>query len=58
MLHDADYEAWPAEHPRRIVAWLEERGELAVAHAVRPLHALGRVVRHGARQERCSLATS
>jgi len=34
MLHDADYEAWPAEHPRRIVAWLQERGELAVAHAV------------------------
>lgn len=34
MLHDADYEAWPEEHPRRIVAWLEERGEREVAHAV------------------------
>lgn len=34
MLHDADYEAWPDEHPRRIVAWLEERGERDVAHAV------------------------
>jgi len=34
MLHDADYEAWPEEHPRRIVAWLEERGEPEVAHAV------------------------
>ena len=34
MLHDADYEAWPAEHPQRIVAWLRERGEPQVAHAV------------------------
>lgn len=34
MLHDADYEAWPEEHPRRIVAWLEERGEREIAHAV------------------------
>ena len=34
MLHDADYEAWPEEHPGRIVAWLAERGEAEVAHAV------------------------
>lgn len=34
MLHDADYDAWPDEHPRRIVAWLRERGEEAIAHAV------------------------
>lgn len=34
MLHDADYEAWPEEHPRRIVAWLEERGERELAHAI------------------------
>ncbi len=34
MLHDADYEAWPAEHPKRIVSWLVERGEPAIAHAV------------------------
>lgn len=34
MLHDADYDQWPEEHPKRIVAWLEERGEAAVAHAV------------------------
>ncbi len=34
MLHDADYEAWPEEHPHRIVAWLRERGEDAIAHAV------------------------
>lgn len=34
MLHDADYEAWPDEHPRRIVAWLREQGEDDIAHAV------------------------
>ncbi len=34
MLHDADYEKWPAEHPHRIVAWLRERGEEEVAHAI------------------------
>jgi predicted hydrolase (HD superfamily) len=34
MLHDADYEKWPEEHPGRIVAWLAEQGEPAIAHAV------------------------
>jgi len=34
MLHDADYEAWPEEHPARIVAWLRERGETQIAHAI------------------------
>lgn len=34
MLHDADYEAWPEEHPARIVAWLCEQGEEEIAHAV------------------------
>lgn len=34
MLHDADYEKWPEEHPRRIVAWLEERGEADLAYAI------------------------
>jgi predicted hydrolase (HD superfamily) len=34
MLHDADYEAWPEEHPKRIVAWLVEQREPEVAHAV------------------------
>jgi predicted hydrolase (HD superfamily) len=34
MLHDADYEAWPEDHPNRIVAWLRERGEESIAHAV------------------------
>lgn len=34
LLHDADYDQWPEEHPRRIVAWLETRGEAALAHAI------------------------
>ena len=34
MLHDADYEKWPDEHPHRIVAWLRERGEDDLAHAI------------------------
>lgn len=34
MLHDADYEKWPDEHPHRTVAWLRGIGEEALAHAV------------------------
>jgi predicted hydrolase (HD superfamily) len=34
LVHDADYEQWPDEHPRRVVAWLGERGEPEIAHAV------------------------
>jgi predicted hydrolase (HD superfamily) len=34
MLHDADYEQWPDDHPNRIVAWLGERGEEAIAYAI------------------------
>ena len=34
MLHDADYERWPEEHPARIVAWLRERDEEPIAHAI------------------------
>src|SRR6266403_570719 len=34
LLHDADYEKWPEEHPQRIIAWLRERGEEAIAHAI------------------------
>ncbi|MBR59308.1 MAG: metal-dependent phosphohydrolase [Myxococcales bacterium] len=39
MLHDADYEKWPEDHPNRIVAWLRERSEgddemAAIAHAI------------------------
>jgi predicted hydrolase (HD superfamily) len=38
MLHDADYEKWPEEHPDRIVAWLEEQEEGAMAHAISAHH--------------------
>jgi len=34
LLHDADYERWPDDHPKRIVAWLRERDEEAIAHAI------------------------
>ena len=34
MLHDADYEQWPEDHPNRIVAWLRERGEDEIAYAI------------------------
>lgn len=34
LLHDADYERWPEEHPRRIVAWLKDRGQEELAYAV------------------------
>jgi predicted hydrolase (HD superfamily) len=34
LLHDADYDRWPDEHPRRIVSWLTEQGEPEIAQAV------------------------
>ncbi len=34
MLHDADYEQWPEDHPNRTVAWLREQDEAEIAHAV------------------------
>jgi predicted hydrolase (HD superfamily) len=34
LIHDADYDRWPEEHPRRVVAWLRERGEPEIAQAV------------------------
>lgn len=38
MLHDADYEKWPEEHPGRIVDWLRRRGEAGIAHAISAHH--------------------
>lgn len=34
MLHDADYEAWPEEHPNKIVTLLREKGEEKIARAI------------------------
>ena len=34
LLHDADYEAWPEEHPHRIVKLLREHGEEEIAYAI------------------------
>ena len=34
LLHDADYEKHPDEHPKIITATLEERGEQEIAHAI------------------------
>ena len=34
MLHDADYEKWPDEHPQRIVAHLRELDMPEIAHAI------------------------
>lgn len=34
LLHDADYEAFPDQHPRVIVERLETMGEARIAHAI------------------------
>lgn len=34
LLHDADYEKHPEEHPKVITGILEERGEQEIAHAI------------------------
>lgn len=34
LLHDADYDQWPEDHPQRIVDWLREQGEEDMAYAV------------------------
>lgn len=34
LLHDADYEKYPDQHPNVIVQQLEERGETEIAHAI------------------------
>ncbi len=34
LLHDADYEAYPDQHPQVIVKRLQDRGEEALAHAI------------------------
>lgn len=34
LLHDADYDKYPEEHPHKIVNILNERGENKIAHAI------------------------
>jgi predicted hydrolase (HD superfamily) len=34
LLHDADYDQWPEDHPRRTVDWLRQRGEEELAYAI------------------------
>lgn len=34
LLHDADYETWPEQHPQPIVALLREAGEEDIAYAI------------------------
>lgn len=34
LLHDADYDQWPEDHPKRIVEWLRARSEEPIAHAI------------------------
>jgi len=55
ILHDADYEAWPEEHPGRIVAELRRRGEGEVAHAI-SAHYTGWGVPHASALDRALVA--
>lgn len=34
LLHDADYDQWPEEHPHKIVKLLQQEGEHGIAHAI------------------------
>lgn len=38
LIHDADYDQWPEDHPNHVVAWLREQGEEEIAHAVSAHH--------------------
>ncbi len=55
LLHDADYETWPEEHPQRIVKWLRERGEEPIAHAI-SAHYTKWGVQHESRLDKALLA--
>jgi len=34
LLHDADYDRWPEEHPNRVIKWLDDRGESEISRAI------------------------
>ena len=55
LLHDADYDRWPEEHPKRIVDWLREQGEEDIAYAV-SFHQTAWGLPPKARMDRCLLA--
>lgn len=55
LLHDADYERWPGDHPKRIVAWLREQGEEEIAYAI-SAHYTGWEVPHRTPLDRALLA--
>lgn len=55
MLHDADYDQWPEEHPHRIVAWLREQNQEAIAHAI-SAHYTGWGISHDSPLDKALLA--
>ena len=58
MLHDADYERWPEEHPARIVAWLREREKSASPTPSRRTTPSGASATTRRSTRRCSPVTS
>ena len=55
LLHDADYERWPDQHPNLIVAWLRERDLPDIAHAI-SAHFSGWDVSHETQLDKALLA--
>lgn len=55
LLHDADYEKYPEEHPNIIVAKLEEMGETEIAHAIKGHYTKWNVPRNS-QLDRCIVA--
>lgn len=55
LLHDADYEKYPEQHPKVIVAQLEEIGEVEIAHAIAGHYSKWKVSRNSL-LDKCILA--
>jgi predicted hydrolase (HD superfamily) len=56
LLHDADWEKWPDEHPNRIVQHLRDLGEADVAEAI-AAHSLRWGVPHNTAMSRALVAS-
>jgi predicted hydrolase (HD superfamily) len=56
LLHDADWEMWPDEHPKRIVQLLRDKGMEPVADAV-AAHSLRWGLPHTTRMSQCLVAS-